>query len=356
MHGRDAGGSAAPVPILNTSSASSRHSASSKLVVAVGTGDWGEANRRAFVEPFAQETGIDVTVLTEWFDDEAVASLGQRASASVDIVPVGHTTVVRAGRAGWLNEVDYARHDGRALDAMQPEAKRQHGLATIYYSINIAYRRDTLSQRAPTRWAEFWEVGRFPGKRGLRSGKFPAGLLEAALLADGVVPGALYPLDVDRAFRSLDRIKKNIVRWWQDGVDQQQIFVDGAVEVSSAFNGRIATLKQRGLDVGLEWNEGFLLLDYFVMPKGGPNPQNAQAFMAFLGRADRQAAFASLMPYGPTNSAAYEHLDAELARTLPSHPENLARQVVIDTEWYVAEEGGSFNFRRVMERWNRWVS
>jgi putative spermidine/putrescine transport system substrate-binding protein len=38
-------------------------------------------------------------------------------------------------------------------------------------------------------------------------------MLEIALLADGVAPDKLYPLDLDRAFKKLDTIKKNTI-WW----------------------------------------------------------------------------------------------------------------------------------------------
>ncbi len=36
-------------------------------------------------------------------------------------------------------------------------------------------------------------------------------------MADGVAPDALYPLDVDRAFRKLEQIKPHIAVWWTSG-------------------------------------------------------------------------------------------------------------------------------------------
>ena len=46
---------------------------------------------------------------------------------------------------------------------------------------------------------------KFPGRRALRN--HPIATLEAALMADGVAPDKLYPLDVDRAFKKLEEIK-----------------------------------------------------------------------------------------------------------------------------------------------------
>lgn len=325
-----------------------------ELVIAVGTGDWGEANTSAFVDPFRRETGVKVKLVHDWFDASAVRRLGESGASGVDVVPVGHTTVVEAERNGWLEAIDYSRHAQDDLANMAKEARRPFGLAPICYSIIIAYWRDQFPNGGPQSWADFWDVERFPGKRGLRAGDYPAGLLESALLADGVPADKLYPLDLDRAFARLDRVRPHIASWWRDGVDQQQIFIDRAVDLGSAFNGRIATLQDGGLPVVLEWNQGFLLLDYFVIPKGGPNPTNAQRFIAFLSRPDNQAAFATLMPYGPTNALAYQRLDPARAAMLPSHPRNLAKQIVIDTDWYMASCGDATNDKRLIRRWTEW--
>ena len=50
------------------------------------------------------------------------------------------------------------------------------------------------------------------------------GPLEEALLADGVEPKDLYPLDVDRAFRKLDQIKHYVRKWWANGSEVMQLF------------------------------------------------------------------------------------------------------------------------------------
>src|SRR6516165_2101981 len=47
-----------------------------------------------------------------------------------------------------------------------------------------------------------------------------------ALLADGVPRDKLYPLDIDRAFKKLDRIKPHIKVWWREGNQSQQLIRD----------------------------------------------------------------------------------------------------------------------------------
>src|SRR3989442_1490871 len=43
-----------------------------------------------------------------------------------------------------------------------------------------------------------------------------------ALVADGVPPDKVFPMDVDRAFRKLDQIKPHVKVWWTQGNQSQQ--------------------------------------------------------------------------------------------------------------------------------------
>src|SRR3546814_2888227 len=86
----------------------------------------------------------------------------------------------------------------------------------MLWSYVIGYDGDRIEGPGPRSWADFWDVKRFPGKRGMR--KTPKYSLEFALLADGVPPDQVYPTlrtpaGIDRAFSKLDEIKPNVV-WW----------------------------------------------------------------------------------------------------------------------------------------------
>ena len=56
----------------------------------------------------------------------------------------------------------------------------------------------------PKCWADMFDTKEIPGKRTFYKWSAP-GVLEIALLADGVPADKLYPLDLDRAFKKLDR-------------------------------------------------------------------------------------------------------------------------------------------------------
>ena len=324
-----------------------------EVVVHVGTGDWAEANIKAFVEPFEEETGIKVVRVEDWFAYSELKLWQESGRAEVDVTSIFVTDGSLAHTKGWLIPVDYAGFSVETKDGLTDAAKKPWGVGALYYAVTLSYFSDL--EKAPSTWAELWDTNGFPGKRTMRSGKYGVGgVWEIALLADGVAPGALYPIDFDRAEKSLDKLRPHVVKWWDDGSDGQQLFADRFVDMGPAFNGRIGNLQKKGMPLTIEWNQALAMIDYWAIPKGAPNPDNAQKFLRFTARPDRQADFATRIPYGPTNLDAYKHLDEKLASQLPSHPSILNRMITVDGDWYAGTTGEKTNLEIAVDRWNRW--
>src|SRR3546814_1178814 len=74
-------------------------------------------------------------------------------------------------------------------DDFLPAAVHECGVGAFVWSTVLAYNGKTM-KTAPTSWADFWDVKKFPGKRGMRKGARYN--LEFALMADGVAPGDVY--------------------------------------------------------------------------------------------------------------------------------------------------------------------
>ena len=53
-----------------------------------------------------------------------------------------------------------------------------------------------------------------------------------------------------------------------------------------------------------------------------------------------QAEFTRYVTYGATNKKAYDRgtIDAAYAKRLPSHPDNTAKQLPINLDWYIKHE------------------
>ena len=132
-------------------------------------------------------------------------------------------------------------------------------------------------------WADFWNVEKFPGRRSLR--KNPIDSLEQALMADGVSIDQLYPLDVDRAFKSLDKIKQHVDVWWTGGAQSTQLLQSGEVDLISGWNARLQSAIDGGAPATIVWDQGLYSIEGWAIPKGCPRADAAKQFIKFCSTA-----------------------------------------------------------------------
>lgn len=315
---------------------------------------WGgstqDYQREAFLKPFEKTTGIKV-IETTLPTLPKMKTMVEARNVEVDVADESGFVMVALANLGYLEPIDYEAVANEDVNNLLDQAKKKYAIGNYTISLGLGYRTDTFPGRShPKTWREFWDVAKFPGRRALAGGT--RGLrpqLEVALLADGVPPDRLYPIDEERAWKSLARIKPHIVKWWVDSGLPPQLLANREVALTSAFNGRIDAVKREGQPIDFEFNEGEFRLSYWVVPKGAPHRENAMRLIAFCMRPDRQAHFASLISYGPTNRAAFRHISADRAKELPSSPENMKKQ------WFHNEEWWAENAEKVFARWNSWI-
>lgn len=328
-----------------------------KVVVQIGSGDFAEAMKKAFVEPFEKETGIRVIAVPEFMSPAKLKLMVENKTGEIDIVLMAWLHAITSNESGLLEKIDYSVFDKDELASLDEIARQPYGVGAYYYSQVIGYNTNKFTaDNHPRSWREFWDVAKFPGSRSFKSGVQGEGGFEEALLADGVSKDKLYPLDIDRAYGSLAKLKPNVKKWWRFGAEGQQVFADSAADIGVIYNGRAENLRAKGLPVAFDWNEGKLLLDFMLIPKGAQNVANAQRFVAFAMRAKPQAALGAMMFYGPTNKKAFEHLDEKTGRSLSTHPDNVDRQFVRNDRWYAEKApDGRTNLEILIERWNRFT-
>lgn len=328
------------VAILTTLTAS----AQGPLVVTSWGGAYQDGQRKAHFEGFTKATGIKIVEASPT-DYGKLKAMVMSQNVEWDVVDVDLDFVIRAGRQGLLEKLDYAKMGLDTRDFL-PGTVHDHGIGNMFYSTILAWNTKKITAgTAPTGWKDFWDVKKFPGPRSLY--KSPLGTLEAALLADGVPIDKLYPLDVDRAFRSLDRIKPYVTVWWDTGAKAAQLVTDGEVVMTSSWNGRIQEVIRQGAPVGFTWNGGALGGDAWVIPKGAKNRDLAMKFIAFAQTAKQQAELTKYYPVGPTNTKAFAFVDPKV--DLPTTPKNRSVQLIVDVTWWVD------NFDKVNERFTAWL-
>src|ERR1035437_10116667 len=207
---------------------------SRQIVVAEPGGPYSGAYRKAFFDPFEKATGIRVVSVVR--EAQPVAQFTAMVETKnyiwdVTTLALGSDIPILEAR-GLLEPIGLKAAE---FPGMMPGSVRENWLGVDVYSTVIGYRSDKFGTNRPQNWADFWDVKKFPGRRGMRSN--PLDTLEEALMADGVPIDKLYPLDVDRAFRSLDKIKPQVA-WWTSGAQSAQLIQSGEVDMICAWNGR----------------------------------------------------------------------------------------------------------------------
>lgn len=318
-----------------------------RLVVSDPGGPYTEAYRRAFYTPFEQATGIKVISVAR--ESQPVAQFSAMVQTRNYVWDV--TTLTISADIPFLEEKGFLEPIGlKAEDypELLPEAVTPNWMGVDVYSTVLAYRTDTFAPgKGPQSWRDFWDVENFPGRRCLR--RNPLDTLEQALMADGVAIDDLYPLDVDRAFKSLDRIKRHVDIWWTSGAQAMQAIQSGEVDMISTWNGRAQAAIDNGAPVEIAWNQGLYSIEGWAIPKGTPRADIAKQFVRFCADAQRQAELTKTLAYGPTNRKAFDSIPAERARLLPTEPDNLKHMRLPSPQWWAEHRAA------VTERFNAWI-
>ncbi|MDP8909126.1 MAG: extracellular solute-binding protein, partial [Chloroflexota bacterium] len=201
------------------------------VVASPGVGGYLEALEAAFFDPFAAATGA--TVQHQQYGAEGVDSLREQVDNGEqvwDVVLIPTANVLPLAQAGYLAAIDYNVVDPAAL---YEALTMQHGVGAALYATVIVF--PTGSAEVPSDWRAFWDLSRFGGTRALR--RSPVGTLEFALLADGVELGQLYPLDITRAFGSLERLRAATM-FWEDSKQPVELVRTLQVGLASAWTVR----------------------------------------------------------------------------------------------------------------------
>ena len=302
-------------------------------------GSYGKAQDRALFTDASNHSGIAI-------NRESGASMTktclqvQSGSVTWDLVVTGSGGAAAAAD-GCLEKIDYSVVD---VSDFYPGLYTDYCVGSDVFATVMAWNTDKYgepgSPGAPSSWADFWDVKKFPGTRAYRANNVD-GALEPALMADGVPPEKVYevlatPEGKRRAINKIRELKPHIAVFWGSGAQQAQLMKDAEVDMSTGWNGRFDNAKKDGAKVGYTFNQALLDYDCFAMPKGAPNKEVAMRFLAEVSKPQYQANLPFYITYGPTNRKAYEMTKApkELIESLPSHPKNVPLMLPVSLDWY----------------------
>ncbi len=295
------------------------------------------AQKKAFYEPF-EKSGAAKVVAAEYNGEQAkIKAMVEAGKVTWDVVDVESPDVARGCDEGLFEKLDWSKIGNKA--DFLPAAVQECGVGTYVWSTVMAYNADKLKV-APKNWADFWDVAKIPGKRGMRKGARYN--LEFALMADGVPTADVYKVlatkaGADRAFAKLSQLRPSI-QWWEAGAQPPQFLIAGDVVMSTVFNGRIDAANREGRNLGITWKGGIYDVDYWVIPKGSPNKDVALKFIAYASSPAAQAEYARNIAYGPTNNKALTLLKDDVLRNLPTSKANAQDSLQFNLKFW-ADQG-----------------
>lgn len=225
-------------------------------------------------------------------------------------------------------------------------------IGNISWATVMAY-NSRLVAGTPNSVKDFWNVAKFPGKRGLR--KVPSANIEWALEAAGVARADIYEtlLDdaaIDTAFELLDEIKPHAV-WWEAGAQPPQLLADGEVAFSTAWNGRLHNaIVNENQPIVMMWDTQIFDLDGFVVPKGALHLDEVMAFLHFATGTKALAKATQYISYGPLRKSATPFIDPEILPHLPTAPDNFKHALQYNVEWWADR------LVELTERFNAWLA
>ncbi len=327
-------------------------------------GSYGRALQAAGLDPFFRETGTEVRM--EDFSGGLAQIRAQVDTGDVhwDLVDLEFVDALRGCDEGLLEPVPPdlpgPGADGSpASEDFLEGALTECAVGLLSYSTVIAFHRDAFPDGPPTRVADFFDLERFPGRRGMR--RSPLANFEFALLADGVPKNRVYevlagPGGVERAFRKLDTIRDEVV-WWEAGAQPPQLLADREVTMSTAYNGRIFNAQVvEGQPFGILWSGHLLDLGQTAIVAGTRRLETAREFLRFLASAETMARLTGHIAYGPTRRSAFPLIPrhyatgAEMPPHLPTNPDHAPGALRTDSRWWAG------HLDEMNERFSVWLT
>lgn len=305
-----------------------------------------DARKAGFLDPFSEKTGTEIRHYIGQRNLAKIKAMVDTGNIEFDIVCDSGIVAAGAGAGGLLQPIDKSKLD--LADHMFPEWNSDTTVAFQYFAGGIAYNTKAIGDKPiPKTWADFWNVKDFPGRRGFLT--FPYWVLEAALAADGVAAKDLYPLDVDRAYKSLDKIKSAVQIWVKDTGKTIEYLQNGELDYVYTSSARAEEAKKNGLPIDFIYDFAVSSPQNLYIVKGAENYDTAVDLMNFfLTNIDGGVKyFTDRIGYGPTSKAMLDKLPPEILAKLPSRDN--PNSIWMNADWW------GKNLEEVTRRHELWL-
>ena len=279
-----------------------------ELSVATYRGVYGTSFASVFFSPFEEHTGTSIRI--NQVEAMLPTLLAQRASgtASYDIVTLSASEATKACDEGLLTSVD--ANSWLPPSDFPGTALLPCAIPVSSYAMPYVFNSAAFTMHKPETIADFFDVSKFPGKRGLlRSSVLN---LIWAVLADGVPSDEVYAAlktedGIARAFRKLDEIKDYVV-WWDSNQPASRLLRTGEVAMSSIWSTQIPGLASQINDLSQVWDGHIAGFDYLGIPSGTPRESLSKELVKYAIDTETQVTLGLQTSFGPVRYSSIEEL------------------------------------------------
>ncbi len=312
------------------------------LTVTTWGGSYHEMVQASFVDPFTAETGIAVQLVDNG-DMAKVKAQVLSNSVTWDVIDAPAAFATSGAKENLWEELDPSLVNMTGL----VEAPNQFYVPYYLYSGGVLWDSERSPEgKHPTDFTGFFDVETFPGRRCFRS--LAPESLEMALVADGVAPANLYPLDVDRAFAKLDELKDHISKFAASTPEQVSSVAQNEADFSYSYFNRVNSARKNGAPLDFSFDQTNNSLDFWAVTKGTRNKEAAMKWIEFTLRPEQQKTWALAGFYVPNNQQTLDEIRASDAGGYLPDLSN-GKNVIINPEWW------GENYTEVQRRYSEWL-
>lgn len=322
--------------------------AASQLRVRTPGGAFDDIKRKTVYEPFQKETGIEI--VAEPATVSKMLAMFKAGQTELDCIDTGNDALLQLEEAGALMPLDYKAFKYTKVDDIEASVRLPYQVGSFVYAFVLCYNTGVFPQgKEPKSWAEFWDTKAFPGPRTLAGIESGTPNLEIALIADGVPMDKVYPIELDRAFKSMSRIKSSVPKFWDTGALSAQMMADKEAVLGVLWNTRAQAAIADGAPLGIQWNQNQVLVQSYGIPKNTKNADAALKFIDYSLSAEVQSRWFSAYQAIPVNRKAYTNTSKLLIDPATGTPWTISKGFMNDIHWW------SKNRAKVNAMWSNWV-
>ena len=329
--------------LISSLFALSTATAQQELLVGTWGGHYEDGQSKVFFKPFEGLGQIKVSYQSHGGNLHKLIAKRISGQKPWDILDLDRTTLEKACTSGFLLSIDHKNLPPgiggvTAQEDFLDGSIHRCGIAHSVWSKIFAIKLSSFQEKPPpTNLTQLFDIENHPGPRGFF--KTAEGLLELALLADGVSVEAIYELlstkdGRQRAFAKLSSIRQEIL-WLKSTSQGLDLLKEGKLSIAQGYHNELfSTASNQENGIALLWDHQLMAKSYWSVVAASDHRDKALEFINFATSPGATASQASFLGYGPSRQSAQTLVREDLRPYLPTDPEHLKTYFVVDYYWW----------------------